>query len=446
LTHCNRYFDPGRLTVIYDVGFGSSGKGKLGSYVMEHADKPTFAVNTFAPQAGHWVKLDDGSSYFYQSLNSCAYLHEKLEKLYIGPGAMIELPALLREIRENGVPPHKLGISPVVPILDPVIDGGFEQGLLGFDGQPLRDPLTGEIITSDVAQGTAKFGSTGHGVGSCNARRVLRRKSLRLARDVPELQQYLCDVPREISDRLDAGECGLLELAQGFSLSMMLPEFYPMTTSRNTTVAQGLSDCMLAPKYAGQVIGNLRTYPIRISSNKYVSLADGRHLTWAEVQSGVPHEVFEGNSGHWYPDQTELSWDELTRMAGSPTQIMEMTSVTKLPRRVATFSLINVMDAIRHNDTGRGHHLSINFANYVDHAMTNARTLDAVTPKFVDWSYENLGDLVGAVRFIGTGAETEATIHVPDDKFGGSAQPTDVGTLLASSARFDRQIAEDSGS
>lgn len=442
MNHCNQYFDRGRLTTIYDVGFGSSGKGKLGSYIMENADLPTFALNTFAPQAGHWVKLDNGDSYFYQTLNSCAYLHDKLDKLYIGPGAMIELPALLREIKENGVPASKLGISPIVPILDPVIDGGFEQGLLGFDGQPLRDE-EGNIIV-DVGLGTAKFGSTGHGVGSCNARRVLRRPSLRLARDVPELMKYLCDVPREVSERLDAGESGLLELAQGFGLSMMHADFYPATTSRNTTVAQGLSDSMLAPKYAGQVIGNLRTFPIRISSNKYVALDDGRHLTWAEVEGGVPHRVFEGTSGHWYPDQTELSWEQLTIDSGSPQPLMEMTSVTKLPRRVATFSQLNVADAIRHNDTGHAHHLSVNFANYVDHAMTDVRSAEAITDKFVEWSYDNLGEYVGRVRFIGTGANTESTIHVPEREKGVSVS-RNTGAFLAQAAAFDREIAEDTG-
>ncbi len=36
---CNQYFKPGKLTTIMDGGAGSSGKGKLESYVTEHADK-----------------------------------------------------------------------------------------------------------------------------------------------------------------------------------------------------------------------------------------------------------------------------------------------------------------------------------------------------------------------------------------------------------------------
>jgi len=58
-------FSPGKLTTVLDASAGSSGKGKIGSFVAEHSDNFQFCCNTFMPQAGHWVKLDDGSTYFY---------------------------------------------------------------------------------------------------------------------------------------------------------------------------------------------------------------------------------------------------------------------------------------------------------------------------------------------------------------------------------------------
>lgn len=394
-------FKPGKLTILMDGGAGSSGKGKMGSFITEHADNWQFACNTFAPQAGHWVRLHDGKQYFYQTLNSCAYQTYKYEKMFIGPGAILELPALLREMEENNVPRSKLGISPVVPILDVEIDQGFERGMRGFDGQEIKERH----------DGTSKFGSTNHGVGSCAARRVLRRQSLKLARDIPELKDMICDVPGEIMKRLNQGQSGLLEIAQGFQLSNMHTAFYPYVTYRNVTVAQGMSDMMLPTKYAGDVILNFRTFPIRINSNKYIAKEDGRHLTWAEIQAGVPHTVYEGNSGHWYPDQTELTWEELTKSSGAKEPIFEITSVTKLPRRVATFSLSNVAEAIIHNDTGNKIHLSINFANYVDAEMTGATEL---TPKFTAWMNENMKELIPLVRFVGTGAQTDETVFLPE--------------------------------
>src|ERR1022692_4924281 len=106
-------FSPGKLTITLDGGAGSSGKGKLGSFLCEHANNWQFACNTFTPQAAHWVRLDDGRSLLYQTFNSCAYLSDKYEKLYIAPGATIDLLAFRREVEESRIPRKKIGISPI---------------------------------------------------------------------------------------------------------------------------------------------------------------------------------------------------------------------------------------------------------------------------------------------------------------------------------------------
>lgn len=395
------FFDEGKLTIVMDGGAGSSGKGKIASYLASNSDNWQFCCNTFGPQAGHWVRLEDGRQFFYQTLNSAAYLHDKFEKMYLGPGCIIELPALLREMEENGIPRSKIGISPVIPILSKV-DSDFEQGLGGFDGAPL----------AERHDGTAKSGSTSHGVGSVVARRALRRPGLQLAKDVPELKDMICDVPSEILDRLEGGQRGLMEIAQGFQLSNQHSFFYPYVTSRNVTVAQGMSDMFLPPVVAGQVIVNFRTFPIRINSNKYLCKESGRHLTWAEVEQGLPHTVYQGNSGNWYPDQQELTWEQLTEQAGAPEKIFEMTSVTKLPRRVATFSKQNVDEAIRYNQTGYPIHISVNFLNYVDHEMTGKKEYSDLTMKVKKWLLDNLVQYHQQVRFLGTGAKTEETIFL----------------------------------
>lgn len=394
----NKYFDKGKLTIVMDGQFGSSGKGKIASYIASKADNWQFACNAFSAQAGHWVKLDDGRTYFYQHLNSIAYDVNKYEKLYIGPASAIELPALLNEIEKNKVTPDKLGISPIATIISEA-DMEFERGTMGFDGTESADD-----------KGTARFGSTCHGVGSATARKVLRRPSVVCARDVEELKPFLCDVSNEIAERLENGQSGLLELAQGFPLSLN-GRFYPYCTSRNVTVAQAMSDMFLPTKYAGQVIVNLRTLPIRINSKKFIG-ADGRHLTWDQIQANVPHTVYEGNSGDWYPDQREMSWEEVTKFSGSPDDIIEMTSVTKLPRRIATFSRENLEEAIRFNDTGHGLHLCLNFANYIDYDLTGKRSKEDITSKFQEWVSENLGTRSEDVAFIGTGALTDDMIQL----------------------------------
>lgn len=404
----NFVFEPGKLTFVLDASAGSSGKGKIGSHVCQYADNWQFCCNTFSPQAGHWVKLNDGRSFFYQTLNSCAYLHEKYERMYLAPGCIIELPAFFREMEENNVPRHKIGISPIAAILQE-IDPAFERGVADFDGKPC-----------ERHSGTMKRGTTAHGAGAARARRVLRRPEAKYARDIPELKEFLCDVPTEIMNRLDKGQSGLMEVAQGFQLSYLLSEFFPYTTSRNCTVMAGLDDAMIPPKYAGNVILNLRTFPIRINSKKYID-KNGNHLTWAQVQAGkagVDYEVIDSPSGPGYEDSKELTWEELTKLAGSPEPIIEMTSVTKLPRRVFTFSRQNLRDAIRYNKTSGQTFLSLNFANYVDHELTGksgchpavynclSKRLDKWIEEFIE--PEQIMDL----RFIGTGPNTEHFIDI----------------------------------
>jgi adenylosuccinate synthase len=238
----------------------------------------------------------------------------------------------------------------------------------------------------------------------------------------------MCDVPGEIMARLNRGQSGVLEIAQGFQLSYLLPDMFPYTTSRNCTTAAGLDDMMLPVHYAGNVVINLRTYPIRINSNKY--LDGSRHLTWDEVQKyekeGKPFEIKKYDSGPGYPDQDEVSWTDVTNLSGSPTPIMEITSVTKLPRRVFTFSKQNMRQAIEYNRANGWVFLSINFVNYIDHAMTGRRGTahlgnandDIITQKVQDWLKDNVLDIykktdsMSMICILGTGPKSADKVHV----------------------------------
>lgn len=748
-TRLNYLFTPGKITTLLDGAYGSSGKGKVASTIAEHSDNWTFCCNTFAPQAGHWVRFRDGRQFFYQTLNSCAYAHAKFEKMYIGPGAMIELPAFWKEVEANGIPRSKIGISPCVAILQDM-DSAYERGEVDLDGNPsktsgggthkkgstclhrnsviqtedgvmtIRDIVdnkySGKVLSLDAngkfvfkkvighqrlknddgkrwvtfggnnrsklvctedhrcasisnilrpeikyleakdlggnfvvkmvnevnqhkenplyndlqmsamigsmfgdgsihknsfssehghkqkeyceykqkifgglitafrsgwnkenpsfrlatpinaqttylrglfygdggktiekalpylneiglafwymddgtltkrkgKSPTAVFCTDGfsesdnllikeflsekygidscvdhrnrirltvdgskklfsliskymlemfyyklpaesvpdqfveidntfrgyaakfvekveyvdcssdlfdieieethnfvadkivvhncHGIGACNARKILRHPSMLYARDIPELKDMLCDVPAEIMARLDRGESGFGELAQGFTLSLNHQKFLGYTTSRNVTVAHFMSDLFLPTKYAGNVIINHRTYPIRINSNKYIS-KDGRHLTWSEVQSGVEHTTIHGDSGPWYDDQKEISWEELSERARSKETIMECTSVTKLPRRVATFSKQCLRESIVYNDTGHRKFVTLNFADYINSSLAGATE---PTKELIKWMEDNVADVVfdteAELLLVGTGPNTEDVI------------------------------------
>jgi adenylosuccinate synthase len=407
----NWFFKPGRLSFLGDGCMASSGKGKLASFICEHADNWQFVCNAFSAQAGHWVRLDDGREFFYQSLNSCAYLTNKYEKMYLGPDGAIELPALLREYEQNKLKPQQLGIHPLAAIIQEK-DMAYERGEVDFDGNKLKDAV----------DGTKKHGSTCHGTGPARVRKMLRRKDTLLAKDIPQLKEFLCDVSQEIIDRLEAKQAGLLEIAQGFPLSLNHPKFYPYCTNRNVSVSAALDGMFLPPVYAGNVLLNFRTYPIRINSNKYVS-NDGKFLTWDEKQQlekeGKEYQTYKGDSGPWYSDQQELTWEELTKLSESTTPIMEITSVTKLPRRVATWSKINLKEAIVYNRTPGKTFISINFLNYVDATLTGKRGEAKVLgahPKISRWLQDNVVPVLrgtgATLKFLGTGAKTDDMISL----------------------------------
>lgn len=414
----NFVFKPGKMTVAMDGGAGSSGKGKIGAFIGKNADNWQFACHSFMSNAAHWVVTDDGNKYLYQSLNSISHLKDKYDKIYICGGAVLELEPLLREIEEHNLTPETLGIHPIVSIVQQK-DIDYERGIANFDGD-----LFDDLVQSDCM----KLGSTLHGVGAARARRILRRSDVLIARDIPQLKPFLCWTEREIMDRLDNGQAGLLEIAQGYQLGY-LTKFYPKTTSRNCTVAAGLDDCGLPPSVVGDVIINFRTFPIRVNSNKFVHAETNKILTSDDMDTMRANnqedliKVLKGDSGGHYDDQEEITWDDVTRMSGikdiDPNrEIREQTSLTKLERRVYTFSKQNMVDAVRFNRGNNHTWISINFINYVDAKLEGVRG-GVLTDKAGEWIRENTRNLgpeqqrhmkSATLKFLGTGAMTDDMI------------------------------------
>lgn len=120
---------------------------------------------------------------------------------------------------------------------------------------------------------------------------------------------------------LDDGERILVEGAQGFGLGIH-NDFYPYCTSRDVSTAQLLADCRI-PFQDIYTVGVARTFPIRVA-NRFDK--DGNMI---------------GTSGPAYPDQKELDWGK--DLGREP----ELTTVTKLPRRVFEFSPIQIGEACR---------------------------------------------------------------------------------------------------
>ena len=122
------------------------------------------------------------------------------------------------------------------------------------------------------------------------------------------------------------------------------------------------------------VIGTCRTYPIRVA-NRFDT-----------------HGTQVGYSGPCYGDQVEITFEEIG-------QKTELTTVTKLPRRIFTFSRKQIREAIEYNGAREV------FLNFVNYCKTEAEVQSIVQ------SIELESKAV--IRWIGLGPEYKDVFSVP---------------------------------
>jgi adenylosuccinate synthase len=178
---------------------------------------------------------------------------------------------------------------------------------------------------------------------------------------------------------IDNAQSLVVEGAQGHSLGIHT-RFYPYTTSRDVSVFQTLADCRVPLKNSMiETYGTVRTFPIRVA-NRYD--ADGNMI---------------GTSGPCYPDQAEIAWEDLGMKP-------ELTTVTKLPRRIFTMSMMQLQEACRLNNYK---YLFLNFANYI---QPTAGT--HITPDLQQLIQSIEHATRKEVRFLGFGPTEEDIYHV----------------------------------
>jgi len=298
---------PGKASFLLGGQWGSEGKGAAAAWLATKAPmlRPfDIATTNAGAQAGH-TSTHDGVTKVVFHLPTYSLYRPCIT--YLNAGSVIDPEILLRELDENPQVLHNgLAIHPNAAIITP-------------------DCKTAEM-RDDSAQ--TKIASTRKGVGEALSRKVLR--SGFLAKDLvnpvhwygPEihkLQQFVHRI--DLNAEMLTGKSVLVEVPQGHSLSVDGP-FYPYTTSRNCTVGQAMSDAGIHPHFYHRSMLVIRTFPIKVGS-----LNEARNM----------HE--NGYSGGCFPDQHEITWDELGVAA-------EITTVTKRIRRVFTFSEQQVYEAI----------------------------------------------------------------------------------------------------
>jgi adenylosuccinate synthase len=324
----------GKLNIVIDGQFGSTGKGLICSYigVNEHID---VAVTNAAPNAGHTFIDTEGNKKVAKHL-PVSTMFDKRSTIYLCAGAIINPKVLLKEIKDFDIDPDRICIHPRAAIIDEI-------------------DITNEL-RPDSSQ--SKIASTRSGVGEALSRKVLR--SSLLAEGCKELAPFIKELDLQLY--MDNHCSVLMEVPQGFDLSLNSGLSYPYCTSREVTISAALSDAQVHPYYLGNVMMSIRTFPIRVG-NLVIN----------------NNEI--GYSGPFYPDSKEVTWKYIGVEE-------ELTTNTKRVRRVATFSIEQYKRAV---ERLRPTHVFLNFVNYIRSEKRLKKLLEEM-------------DKIRKVNYIGTGS------------------------------------------
>lgn len=303
---------------VVDGQFGSTGKGLASGLLAElFHDQVDLVTSNAGPNSGHtsylrrWVKgmPDEVEKIVLQQLPTFGVIARKLGSnphIHLNAGAIIASDTIASEMDKHEIWDN-ISVHPNAAM---VTNGHM---------QLEKETLVGAV------------GSTGKGTGAALASKVMRdpKATVRGWYDAqPEgPRQYSPFGIATVDKPMDTMRI-FMEISQGFSLSLNASPFYPYTTSRDCTIAQGLSDAGIHPFDFDDCMMVVRTFPIRVA----------------------------GNSGPHYPDQEEITWDQL---GIEP----EITTVTKKIRRVFTFSKTQFAHAVQAN---RPNVLLVNFMQYLD--------------------------------------------------------------------------------
>lgn len=311
-----------KMDVVVDLQYGSTGKGLLVGYLAETGPYDTI-VTAWAPNAGHTYIDQNGRKFIHTHLAN-GIVGKCVRRVLLGPGSLINPLQLLQEIEECRDIIEAKGIQIMI--------------------HPHAAIVTEHHVREEAGPMT-KIGSTKKGVGAAMIQRIRRDPdNMNTAAEYREMLGDYVVTADAYREALHKSEYVLVEGAQGYGLSMY-HGFYPYTTSRDVSIFQILADsgvqmADILDKWGTsklRVYGTCRTYPIRVANR------------FDEQGTQV------GYSGPCYGDQIEISFEDIG-------QKTELTTVTKLPRRIFTFSGKQIYEAIRHNGV---YNVFLNFVNYV---------------------------------------------------------------------------------
>lgn len=318
-----------KATIVVDAQFGSTGKGLIAGYLAER-DQPDVVMTAWSANAGH-TYIDANGRKFVHCMLANGIVSPALTHVLIGPGSQMDWGLFLREV------------DSCVDLLSGKTILVHENAAIITDAHRAEEqgPMT-KIGSTKKGCGAAMIAKIRRNPDDQNTAGAMREQLLGNGVFLGLLANR--DINLEIvgndkyMEAVYAARRIQVEGAQGFSLGIN-NGFYPYVTSRECTPAQVCVDVNLPLAFVDKVVATMRTYPIRVA-NRYNEA--GEQIGW---------------SGPCYPDQKELDWKADLGMEA------ELTTVTKLPRRIFTFSYEQTKAAL---SVIRPDEVFLNFCNYME--------------------------------------------------------------------------------
>ncbi|OWT32546.1 adenylosuccinate synthetase [Methanobrevibacter sp. 87.7] len=334
-------------SILTGGAWGDEGKGKCITYFCKNDNPSIIARAGVGPNAGHSVEFN-GEKYGLRLIPS-GFVNTDSE-LLVGAGVLVDPEVLFHEfdyLKKYDVKSRTL------------IDGRC--AIIKPEHRE-RDKHSDYLSN--------KIGSTGSGCGPANSDRVLRIADL--AKDIPELEDYITDVSLKVNETLDEGNDVFIEGSQGFALSLYYGT-YPFVTSKDTCASTFAADVGIGPTKVDEVISVFKSYITRVGAG---------------------------------PFPTEISQEEAVEKG-----IEEYGVVTGRRRRVGLFDFDLAKESCRINGTTQ---ISLTCVDklYDCAGVTDYSVLPADAKEFIDDIQTATG---GPVTLISTGPDLKETIDLRDE-------------------------------
>jgi len=364
------------MNIVLGGQAGSEAKGKLSAFLCDNYPVDMI-VMTASPNAGHTVIMPNGDKKVSYHLPIGSVMCDC--PIVLTAASLLNLETFAAEIVALGIDPRRIIVDPRAAIIVP-----------------------GDIAREHAA-GLSDIGSTLQGIGETRMGKMTRVEGFvtfaAVARHFCEetgVQLSMIPTSKIINYALDRGTTVLCEMTQGFDLDLEHGIHPRYCTSKMINPSMAMAEAGVSPRRVGEIYAVIRPFPIRVNNRTGTSgpYAEAQEITWEKVAESCGHP----SSLPFEPGGTVHE------------PLAEITTTTKLPRRVFEFSWERFHHMIQ---VCAPTSICLQFANYVDWEVYEAKgNWDNLTYLVQEFILTLKHESGVPVEFVGTGPGHDHMIHL----------------------------------